>query len=86
MEEVLATNEFAELTVRVGILMAVMLQSFSNSEQLNSSVIQDGLIAAMNRLLNSDCSHGSLRTILRTDADAEAEIKRLLVAAPGKEF
>lgn len=46
----------------------------------NSPVIPDGLIAAVNRLLDSDGSRGCYRAI--RCYDARAEVERLLAAAP----
>lgn len=46
----------------------------------NSPVIQDGLIAAVNRLLDSDGSRGCYSAI--QCGDAHDEIERLLAAAP----
>lgn len=68
---------------RCGIQTAPALDSFKkNSESRcgNSPVIPEGLIAAVNRLLDSDGSRGCYSAI--QCGDAHDEIERLLAAAP----
>lgn len=61
---------------------AAMLQGAENADARcgNSPVIPDGLIAAVNRLLDSDGSRGCYSAI--QCGDAHDEIERLLAAAP----
>lgn len=61
---------------------AAMLQGAENAESRcgNSPVITGGLIAAVNRLLDSDGSRGCYSAI--QCGDAHDEIERLLAAAP----
>ncbi|HHI2551376.1 TPA: hypothetical protein ACP41M_001092 [Klebsiella aerogenes] len=68
---------------RCGIQTAPALDSFKKNAESrcgNSPVIPDGLIAAVNRLLDSDGSRGCYSAI--QCGDAHDEIERLLAAAP----
>lgn len=75
------TQQLRERIARV--LRAAMLQAepvMTANKLGNSPVIPDGLIAAVNRLLDSDGSRGCYSAI--QCSDAHDEIERLLAAAP----